>query len=474
MKSKRMDRVIVIGGLCVLAFGLAGALLSRHFVYGEGHSDRPIIPFLLFYTLGWCGFALATLQVWRRCTDTRVAWLWILGVGVAARLLMSASGLIQENDCYRYVLDGEAILHGVNPFRFSPAQVAEAGEASFGGSADAQRILARVGYPDIPTIYPPLAQLAFTVGAWLTPWSWHGQRIVFLLADLGTIAVLVMLLSRLGRPRHWIVFYAWNPLIIKEIANSAHVESLLSLSLSLLVLSCCYWQARPTVARLVWVALAFSAAILSKLYPIMLAPILAVYVWRTARTVRPVLALGAMCLMTGALAYAPFMSVGWARLTEGLRTFSGTWVRNAGIYELLELATPYARFLTATAVVLAALVSAYSVLRAGQPLEGMIRAMVWTLLVWFLTLPMVFPWYAIGLLTLCTVQPRLWSVVLSGMLGLYYMLFYNEYNGVSGATTVVVKAVEHAVVIAVLLLESVLLRRGRSLLELANPAADSC
>ncbi|MFT5472658.1 MAG: hypothetical protein ACI856_000978, partial [Kiritimatiellia bacterium] len=152
----------------------------------------------------------------------------------------------------------------------------------------------------------------------------------------------------------------------------------------------------------------------------------------------------------------------------------GTWVRNAGIYELLELATPYARFLTATAVVLAALVSAYSVLRARQPLEGMIRAMVWTLLVWFLTLPMVFPWYAIGLLTLCTVQPRLWSVVLSGMLGLYYMLFYNEYNGVSGATTVVVKAVEHAVVIAVLLLESVLLRRGRSLLELANPAADSC
>jgi alpha-1,6-mannosyltransferase len=316
--------------------------------------------------------------------------------------------------------------------------------------------------------------LAFTVGAWLTPWSWHGQRIVFLLADLGTIAVLVMLLSRLGRPRHWIVFYAWNPLIIKEIANSAHVESLLSLSLSLLVLSCCYWQARPTVARLVWVALAFSAAILSKLYPIMLAPILAVYVWRTARTVRPVLALGAMCLMTGALAYAPFMSVGWARLTEGLRTLSGTWVRNAGIYELLELATPCARFLTATAVVLAALVSAYSVLRARQPLEGMIRAMVWTLLVWFLTLPMVFPWYAIGLLTLCTVQPRLWSVVLSGMLGLYYMLFYNEYNGVSGATTVVVKAVEHAVVIAVLLLESVLLRRGRSLLELANPAADSC
>jgi hypothetical protein len=235
----------------------------------------------------------------RRCADTRIAWLWILGVGVAARLLMSVSGLIQENDCYRYVLDGEAILHGVNPFRFSPEQVAEAGEASFGGGGDAQLILSRVGYPDIPTIYPPLAQLAFTVGAFLTPWSWHGQRIVFLLADLGTIAVLVLLLSRLGRPRHWIVFYAWNPLIIKEIANSAHLESLLSLSLSLLVLRCCYWQARPTVARLAWVALAFSAAILSKLYPIILAPILAVYVWRTARAVRPVLALGAMCLVTG-------------------------------------------------------------------------------------------------------------------------------------------------------------------------------
>ncbi|MDA1045216.1 MAG: hypothetical protein O3C57_08345, partial [Verrucomicrobia bacterium] len=186
-------------GLCV--FSIGASLLSRQFVFGIGHEDRPIMAVLLLFVLAWTGFAVATLHVWRTASSSSRGIGWIIVVGIVARLLMASSSLIQENDCYRYVLDGEAILHGVNPFRYTPENVADASTGKFAAALqreDAKVILSRITYGDVPSIYPPLAQAAFALGAWLTPWSWHGQRIVFLAADMLTMLLLVQVLGRMG------------------------------------------------------------------------------------------------------------------------------------------------------------------------------------------------------------------------------------------------------------------------------------
>lgn len=466
MKFKDVDMSMRVGALALCAFAIGASVLSRQFVFGLGHADRPIMPMLLLYVLAWIGFAFATLRVWRREASSSGLVVWIVAVAVVARLLMASSSLIQENDCYRYVLDGEALLHGVNPFRFTPEEVVEASTGRFAASLqrdDAQLILSRISYQDIPTIYPPLSQAAFALGAWLTPWSWHGQRIVFLAADLLTIFVLIAVLARLGRPRAWVIFYAWNPLVIKEISNSAHLESLLGLALAGLLLSCCLYAERQSRRHLFYISIAFSAAVLCKLYPIMLAPIVAAFVWRTTRSLKSLCALGVACLAIGLLAYAPFLSVGVERLTEGLRTFGQTWERNAGLFALLNGVTPYAREIVGVGVLLAVLAGTMSVLRSSHVLEGMIRSLQWVMLIWFLTLPMVFPWYALGLLTVSTCRPRVWALILSGMFGLYYVIFFSDYNELQPDCLWLTAVIEHGVVIGVIVLESQRARRGREL-----------
>jgi len=153
----------------VLVYGASLSLLGEYFIYGRGHAARPIPAVVLCYALGWAGFALAAFLVMHRgsaCSAAAVAM--IVMVGLAARVAILPSNLIQENDCYRYVLDGEAVARGVNPFRFAPQEVLDGLADPFVedvGRPDVRRTLGRIGYPDIPTIYPPFAQAAFAAGA---------------------------------------------------------------------------------------------------------------------------------------------------------------------------------------------------------------------------------------------------------------------------------------------------------------------
>ena len=55
-----------------------------------------------------------------------------------------------------------------------------------------------------------------------SPW---GYKLLFLLAEAAWIRVLWRLLKLNGRSSGDIVFYAWNPLLVVEIAGSAHNDA---------------------------------------------------------------------------------------------------------------------------------------------------------------------------------------------------------------------------------------------------------
>ncbi len=475
IKHRGLPAILIAGAVLLLMFCVGTSALSRQFVFGEGHAARPIVQVVVLYLLAWAGFSAACLCAWRRPAgfSPRLT-AFILAVAVVARLVMSASLLVQENDCYRYVLDGESVLHGVNPFRFAPDEVAEHAPQPLRDAlqGDAARlVLSRISYGEIPTIYPPLAQAAFAAGAWLTPWRWHGQRVVFIFADLVTIVGLLLLLRCLGRPPAWVVFYAWNPLVLKEVVNSAHVDALMGPCLIAVLLGMILFRRNSGhvgTAGLLLLAAGLSAAILVKLYPLLLAPVAAAYVLRQSRRMLPVILLAALTFTAIAAAYAPFLGVGFERLTEGLRAFGGTWERNAGLYLLVDWLLPSARAVSAAVPGVVALLAGCYVLRARDPFEAALAGMQWTLLAWLLFLPMVFPWYALGLLVLTTCRPRVWGVVLSGMLGLYYLLFFLEYGDYPECFSTLLKWVEHGVVITAVSIEFLMrrFRRGR-----ASPAS---
>ena len=224
--------------LLVVLSCAAWTWISFQFRYGEGHADRPILTFVLLYACAWTGFFLGYLQLRRK--DRKAPLLLILATALVARFLLLPSGLIQENDVYRYVLDGQVLLAGENPYEQSPSELSllppEPLERALSDPA-AKEVISRIGYADIPTLYPPAAQAAFAAGGLIGGWDWIGLRILFTLFDLALIGLIVLLLTRIGSPSSRVLLYAWNPLVLKEVTNSVHVDVLPAFFVVLLIVS---------------------------------------------------------------------------------------------------------------------------------------------------------------------------------------------------------------------------------------------
>jgi hypothetical protein len=159
-------------------------------------------------------------------------------------------------------------------------------------------ILGRVHFGELPTIYPPVSQAVFALAAAVTPDTASvATRMTIMKAwfvgfDLLTMTVVARLLRPCGQPSTAIVIYAWCPLVVKEIANSGHLDSV---AVFLTTLSC-YIAARalfltassPASSRgrtpgVLWAALFLGLATGAKLYPIVLAPILVISIGTRCR-----------------------------------------------------------------------------------------------------------------------------------------------------------------------------------------------
>ena len=182
----------------------------------------------------------------------------------------------QENDVYRYVLDGQVLLAGANPYEQSPfGTVAPSSRSLWNGRCRTRRreeVISRIGYAEIPTLYPPAAQAAFAAGGLISGWNWIGLRILFTLFDLALIGLIVLLLTRIGSSPARVLLYAWNPLVLKEVTNSVHVDVLPAFFVVLLMVSLERTRPHGGWRWLLMAAGSMAAGVLSKLYPILLLP----------------------------------------------------------------------------------------------------------------------------------------------------------------------------------------------------------
>ncbi|MEM6797278.1 MAG: glycosyltransferase family 87 protein, partial [Acidobacteriota bacterium] len=228
------------------------------------------------------------------------------------------SFMLYDNDVWRYLWDGRVVLGGVDTYRLSPAEIeelADGGDARFEWFEEEAwaSLHPRIGYPGYRTIYPPLAQAVFALCAAVAPASVAFFKLLLLLFDVCTCLLLADLARRVrGRPE-LVLIYAWNPLVIKELIGSAHVDAIL---IFFLVLSA--WLLERGRSRLALAAL--GGAILIKLTPLLLIPLF----WRRTpwRSWWPLPAVGAA-------AYLPL----WGSIpvmTESLQAFARDWGFNAG------------------------------------------------------------------------------------------------------------------------------------------------
>ncbi len=452
INGKAKLRYWIVAGLLLLAGVVAMSILSGRLSPLKPGSERPLHLFVTCYAVSWAGYVVAYRLVLRNPGQLPV-WLMVC-VALIARLTFLPSELIQSDDCYRYILDGQSLLAGINPYAYTPEQIQASLPAELIGDhmPEARVVIEHVNNAHVPTIYPPLSLAVFAAGASLTPWHIDGQRWMFLLCDLATMALLAGLLRRFNKPPAWLVVYAWNPLVIKEISNSAHLDSLVALWLIVLIAVLAGSKTSPdsqsvsSIGRAALAGLAVGGAILSKLYPMLLLPCCAAYI---ARGRRAIVKLAVMAVTAGGLVYVcywPFMDVGMERVTAGLRTYAEHWVNNPGAFAVMEMLFNRPRPVSETIVVIVALLAAWRLWRSRRGPDDLVLCMQTSLLCWFLLSPACFPWYVVGLVALCVLRPRGWCVVLTGALGLFYLLRHIDYRGWPENWQLAVQLFEHGVI----------------------------
>jgi hypothetical protein len=342
--------------------------------------------------------------------------------------------LLYDDDVWRYLWDGHVAAGGLDPYLASPRAIeaaAESGNPTAGALLEDDPwwdVLDNVGFPTYRTVYPPAAQLLFRGAHAVAPGSVAFWKLLMALLDLGTCLLLVRILGLLERPREEVLLYAWNPLAIKELAGSGHVDALMIFLVVLAVerLLAAGGGGEGRSGRQIAGLGAWAGAAVAKLGALVLAPLVARRTrarwWWTAPAVLALLAL-------------PYRR-GLPSLVDSLAIFGREWVANAGVWaavrwsaEALGAASPetWAHALTRGALLGLIGGLTWAVGAGGsEDVEGgrrFVHAAFLALAAAVLLSPAVMPWYLLWALPLAVAAGyRSWWL-LTGLSLLYYLVY---------------------------------------------------
>ncbi|HFE63511.1 MAG TPA: DUF2029 domain-containing protein [Caldithrix sp.] len=157
----------------------------------------------------------------------------VILLGAVSRLVLFPSHPFLEDDFYSYLWDGAVTAYFIDPYRYSLRGVRfgeiddpDDGRQLAAWAAQAGRVFRRINFPEIRTIYLPVAQFMFAIAYVAKPWSLLSWRILLLLIDGLTLFLILRLLKELGRSSLWSVVYWWNPIVLKEFFDAGHKDLL--------------------------------------------------------------------------------------------------------------------------------------------------------------------------------------------------------------------------------------------------------
>lgn len=366
-------RPLLFSGLTLIGAALALAL-------SQARLGSPlffaIVPF----------FAIAQLaaSIWFMRSQADRRWVrFAIVCAIACRVPLMIGPVNYDSDMVRYVWDGRVQRFGINPYTVVPSDPALAHTHT----VDTVRMPSRHDR----TPYPPAAQLFFRL--MVTLWeSARVMKMVLTLLDMVTIFLVWRWLRLTGRPEWLVIGYAWNPLVILEVAHSGHIDALGAFWIA--ASACAMARQRRGLA-----VVAYTLAVTTKLLPIVLAPLF------IGRVRLRDIALGVAVLV---LLYLPFTTGGVVPI--GAITNVVAHIRfNSPIFRPLAwVITPSG----AAAVALLGGLATAAWARWKLPMDSP-SAWAWPMAVAVACAPVIYPWYLLYftpfLLSSATVPLTVWT-----------------------------------------------------------------
>jgi alpha-1,6-mannosyltransferase len=374
VKLTPSQRLYGLGVILLIALAICADNFSR---VGEASFIIPLVAASVAYLLAIREF-FSTPQFPRRVIlfALALAGLWhVLFLRVPAGL---------DDDIHRYVWDGRVQRLGYNPYILVPSDPALAGLHTVETRT--------LNNPEVPSPYPPGAQLFFRAVTMIHE-STLAMKVAFVLCDFAVVVVLLDVLRRSQQGEHWVLAYAWHPLLATDVAGSGHVD--IVGALLLLVSAAALLRRWRTIA-----ALALALAVAVKLLPIVLLPLY----WRRVR-IRD----GALAAAVFGLLYMPFLDHGHIPFGS-LGTYVQRFRFNDPVFATLE------RVVAPQAItVLAALFGFVTAIWMRKKLaESRADAFAWPMAASLLCAPVVYPWYMLWLLpflrSTTTIPIMIWTL----------------------------------------------------------------
>lgn len=416
--------------------GLLGAVALSTLIFSLNIAPRQNVPaFLALFASSGLALGLAALRLRREQAQWSPgkAMAILIGGALLLRLAALAAPVSLSDDIYRYVWDGQLVRYGFSPYEARPSELVI-------HDPGLEELYGQLNSPHYYSVYPPLAQASFAAGSWFGERALdapeRGIRLLFVLVDMITIALLLMLLHKrqLGS-----VFtaslYAWNPFIYWEVAAGGHTEVLV-LPFLLLAIS-------AALDRKAWqLGVFIAAAGLAKLTALIVAPVLGVHLWRQRSFASAVLAAFVSVVLMG-LAYSLF----WhpqllANTRESLALYAGQFSFNAPIYYSFRYLLGYREGLTPPVnhiviPILASLsllvIAGSSWYQTGRQEQPLFLALTLSTGAYVLLSACFHPWY-LFIPILCAILSETWSILILGLLvPLSYLSYSPVFGGESNA-----------------------------------------
>jgi hypothetical protein len=394
----------------------------------------------LFLSLLYLAGAYLTIKSSSAGTASWSLVLIIVLFGIFFRLsLVPSAPAVLSKDMYRYIWDGRVQQNGMNPYQYAP------GADELATLRD-DRIYPNINRKDDPTLYPAGAQVFFRLFYALVGNSVVGYKAIMVFFDVLTLAALMALLRNYGFAPSRVIVYAWNPLVIFEIAYSGHLEGLtVFLMVAAMYLSAIHKKI-PAV-----VMLALSAAV--KIYPALLLPA----VLNRGDRIKGLLTFAA----TIGILYLPFLSAG-SKISGFLPVYLKNPYEsfNIGLKYLLMRLVPGLDYYLLSLLFIAALAGAGLVVlfKDKQKIDVLRYAYILAGLLMVLMPASLHPWYVILIIPFLAFNPHPAWLIFTVTVTLSYL----KYVSPRGIMPTWILLVEYLPLFALLAAGHILARYTRS------------